>query len=235
MNVRTRLKRFPKTTSVVLIMAGILSVLASAQTQDPVQSTKQVTGVVAIEAYCKELDSYQKRSPNQARWFGDVAPWDQSGTRLNAPAVQWKEFKSRKARESAASDNNLFDVADLWMRDGKVVIAEYGSSSPSGDWSQSVTYYFRDDGTLAKMRSVYAGFNLNPFANLEEFGARLVQTRIYDASGKRLQKRLQCFELNEKRRQRKCSGDYSRYEGKVYRTVQSMPVYRLLNSGSKKV
>src|SRR4051812_25530954 len=121
MNVRKRLK-IPKTTSVVLMIVGMLSVVASAQTQDPAQSTKQVTGVVAIEAYCKELDSFKKRNPNQARWFGDVAPWDQSGTTLNAPAVRWKEFKSRKARESAATDDNLFDVADLWMRDGRVVI-----------------------------------------------------------------------------------------------------------------
>jgi hypothetical protein len=82
------------------------------------------------------------------------------------------------------------------------------------------------------MRSTFAGFNLNPFADREEFGARLVQTRIYDANGKRLSKRLQCFELGEKGRQKKCSGDYSRYEGPVYLKAQRIPIYRLLNSHS---
>lgn len=211
-----------------------------AQAQAPNPSTKQVTaaaghqnlGVAAIEAYCKELDGFKKRNPNRARFFGDVSSWDQSGMTLHAPAPKWKEFKSRKARESANTGDNLYDVADVWIKDEKVVLAEFWFGSPSGDWSQSVIYYFRDDGTLAKMQSTYAGFNLNPFPNREEFGARLVQTRVYDANGKRLRKSLQCFELGEKGRQRKCSGDYSHHEGAVYLKVQRLPLYKVLNSPS---
>ena len=207
-------------------------VMTKAQTQPPDQPANQLTGVAAIEDYCKQIDAFKKNNPNGARFFGDVSSWDQSGMTLNAPSSKWKEFKSRKARESAGTGDNLYDVADIWIKDEKVVLADLWFGSPSGDWSQSVSYYFREDGTLAKMRSTFAGFNLNPFANQEEFGARLVQTRIYDANGKRLSKRLQCFELGEKGRQKKCSGDYSRYEGQVYLRVQRIPVYRLLNSQS---
>lgn len=204
--------------------------------QAPNQSTKQVTAIgsnrsldiAAIEAYCKELDAFKKSNPNRARFFGDVSSWDQSGMTLNAPSPKWKEFKSRKARESAGTGDNLYDVADIWIKDDKVVLAEFWFGSPSGDWSQNVIYYFRDDGTLAKMQSTYAGFNLNPFPNREEFGARLVQTRIYDANGKRLRKTLRCFDLGEKPRQRKCSGDYSHHEGAVYLKVQRLPLYKLL-------
>ena len=209
-----------QTTQIVTILC-ILAVLVQAQA--PKQSTKGATVVADIETYCKELDAFRKRHPNEARIFGDVAS-------SNSPAPKWKEFKSRKAREAAATDDNLFDVADVWSKEGKVVIAEFGFGSPSGDWSQSVTYYFRDDGTLAKMQSIYAGFNLNPFNNPNEFGARLVQTRIYDTNGKRLRRTLQCFELNEKGRQRRCSGDYSRYEGDAYLKVQRLPIYSLLKS-----
>src|SRR5687767_3745922 len=216
-------------SSVILVLLSF-GFLTNAQTQEPAQTTKPLTDVAGIEAYCKELDSFKKRKPNQARWFGDVAPWDRSGMTLNAPSAKWQEFKSRKARQSAATGDNLYDVADIWMKDEKVVLADLWFGSPSGDWSQFVTYYFRDDGTIAKMRSTFAGFNLHPFANPEESGARLVQTRIYDASGKRLSKRLQCFELGEKGRQKKCSGDYSRYEGPAYLNVQRLPMYRLLNS-----
>lgn len=219
--------------SFVLIIFGILGVgvLTKAQTQTPDQSANQLTGVAAIEDYCKQIDAFKKNNPNRGRFFGNVSSWDQSGVRLNAPSPKWKEFKSRKARQSATTGDNLYDVADIWMKDEKVVMADLWFGSPSGDWSQFVTYYFRDDGTLAKMRSTFAGFNLHPFAP-EESGARLVQTRIYDANGKHLSKRLQCFELGEKGRQKKCSGDYSRYEGSLYLKVQSIPIYRLLNSQS---
>lgn len=218
----------------VLIIFCILGfgVLTKAQTQTPAQPANQLTGVAAIEDYCKQIDAFKKNNPNGARFFGNVSAWNQSGMTLDAPSPKWKEFKSRKARESAGTGDNLYDVADIWIKDEKVVLADLWFGSPSGDWSQSVTYYFRDDGTLAKMRSTFAGFNLNPFAEREEFGARLVQTRLYDGNGKRLSKLLQCFELGEKGRQKKCSGDYSRYEGSLYLKVQSIPVYRLLNSQS---
>lgn len=208
-------------TTQILAILCLLAVLVQAQV--PKQSTKGPTAVAAIETYCKELDAFRKSHANEVRVFGDVAS-------SNSPAPEWKEFKSRKAREAAGTGDDLFQVADVWSKEGKVVVAEFGFGSPSGDWSQSVTYYFRDDGTLAKMESVYAGFNLNPFNNPNEFGARLVQTRIYDPSGKRLRKTLQCFDFSEKPRQRKCSGDYSRYEGDAYLRVQRLPIYSLLKS-----
>jgi hypothetical protein len=213
--VRSVLKQTIQIASVLCV----LSVLV--QSQDPEQSTKRRANEAAIEVYCKELDAFRKSNPNRARFFGDVASSD-------SKTPKWKEFKSRKVREAAATGDNLFDVADVWSKDGKVVVAEFGLGSPSGDWSQLVTYYFRNDGTLAKMRSSYAGFNLNPFNNKEDFGARLVQTRIYDTSGNRLSKTLQCFQLGQKGRQRKCSGDYSHYEGEVYKKVERLPIYRLL-------
>ena len=238
-----------QTTPVLALLCIVaLGVLAQAQTQTPSQSTaqapskstNQVTAaagrrnleLAAIEAYCKEVDAFKKSNLNRARFFGDVSSWDQSGMTLHAPSSKWREFKSRKAREAAGTGDNLYDVADIYTRDDKVVLAEFWFGSPSGDWSQSVTYHFRDDGTLAKMQSTYAGFNLNPFPNREEFGARLVQTRVYDANGKRLRKSLQCFELGEKGRQRRCSGDYSHHEGVVYLKVQRLPLYKLLSSPS---
>ena len=214
-NVRSGLKQTIQIATVFCILFVLV------QSQDPEQSTKRRASVAAIEIYCKELDAYRKSNPNPARFFGDVASSD-------SQAPKWKEFKSRKAREAAATGDNLFDVANVWSKDGRVVVAEFGLGSPSGDWSQLVTYYFRADGTLAKMRSSYAGFNLNPFNNPENFGARLVQTRIYDTNGNRLRKTLQCFQLGQKGRQRRCSGDYSRYEGEVYMKVERLPIYRLL-------
>ena len=113
------------------------------------------------------------------------------------------------------------------MKNGKLVVAELNSETNSGDWSKFVQYYFRDDGTLAKMRTTFAGFMV--FS--EHGGGRIVQERIYSSKGKLLQKRLHCFQLGKKHRPIKCSGDYSKYDGTYYRRAQNLLFYGLLKPG----
>jgi len=141
----------------------------------------------------------------------------------SGPVRRYKmeEFKSRRARENVY----LEDAADVWMKNGKPVVAEWNSETNSGDWSKFVQYYFRDDGTLAKMRTTFAGFMV-----LSDHGGRIVQERIYNSKGKLLQKRLHCFELEKKHRAVKCSGDYSNYDGTYYRRAQNLEFYGLLKS-----
>jgi hypothetical protein len=203
----------------ILCAFGLLTP-ALARTPSP-RGPARTAGVAAIEAYCKALDGFKKRRP--ARVFGNVAAWDQSGLTLSEPTPEWREFESRRARQSAATGDNLYDVADVWVKDGKVVAADFEYGSPSGDWSQLVTYYYREDGTLAKTRNTFASFHIR---------GRIVKEIIYGADGKRLQTRLRCFELGENGRGRKkrCSGDYSTYDAGVYARVQSLPLYALLTS-----
>ena len=155
---------------------------------------------------------------NRARILG--AEVDQTGV------PKWKEFKNRRAR-GKASNYILDNVADAWMKNGKLVIAEFNFETNSGDWSKFVQYYFRNDGSLAKMRTTFAGFMV--FS--EHGGGRIVQERIYDSDGKLLQKRLHCFELEKKHRRIRCSGDYSNYNGTYYRRAQNVAFYELLKSG----
>jgi hypothetical protein len=51
-------------SSVILVLLSF-GFLTNAQPQDPAQTTKPLTDVAGIEAYCKELDSFKKRKPNQ--------------------------------------------------------------------------------------------------------------------------------------------------------------------------
>ena len=204
----------------VSVVAAVISVLAFvtlivAQTPSAAKPTNEPSEVTAIDAYCKELDAFKNSKRNRARILG--AEVDQT------EIPKWKEFKSRRARGKAFFE----DVADVWMKNGKLVVAELNSETNSGDWSKFVQYYFRDDGTLAKMRTTFAGFMV--FS--EHGGGRIVQERIYSSNGKLLQKRLHCYELEKKHRRIKCSGDYSNYDGTYYRRAQNLVFYGLLKSG----
>jgi hypothetical protein len=197
------------------LLAGGFSLLALVTlivAQTPSAAKPTTSEVAAIDAYCKVLDDFKNNKRNHAHILGGEAD--------ETDVLKWKEFKSRGEREKTFFE----DTADVWMKDGKLVVAELYSETNSGDWSQLVQYYFRDDGTLAKMRTTFAGFMV--FS--EHGGGRIVQERIYSSKGKLLQKRLHCFELERKHRPLKCSGDYSKYDGTYYRRAQNLPFYGLL-------
>ena len=199
--------------AVVSILA--FATLSVAQAPSAAKLTARPSEVAAIDAYCKKLEAFKNSKRNRVRILGAGAD--------ETDVPKWKEFKSRRAREEAL--NSILDnVADVWMNNGKLMIAELNFETNSGDWSKFVQYYFRDDGTLAKMRATFAGFMV--FS--EHGGGRIVQERIYSSTGKLLQKRLDCFELEKKNRRIKCSGDYSNYDGTYYRRAQNLPFYGLL-------
>jgi hypothetical protein len=214
-NPKTRQKKAPVVSAIICILAYAMQIFA--QTPSAAKPTTKPSEVAAIDAYGKELDAFKNNKRNHALILGAEG---------DKPEVQkWKEFKSRRAR-GEAFNGILENVADVWMKNGKPVVAEFNFETNSGDWSQFVQYYFRDDGTLAKMRSTFAGFMV-----LSEHGGRIVQERIYSSNGKLLQKRLHCFELEKKDRPTKCSGDYSKYDGTYYRRAQDLGFYGLLKSG----
>lgn len=211
-NFKTLRKKAPVVAAVVSILVVITLIVA--QTPGPAKPTAKSSEVAAIDAYCKELDNFKNRERNHARIL--AAEVDQNDV------PKWKEFKSRRARGKEFFE----DVADVWMKNEKPVVAEWYSETNSGDWSKLVQYCFRDDGTLSKMRTTFAGFMV-----LSDHGGRIIQERIYSSNGKLLQKRLHCFELEKKHRPIKCSGDYSNYDGTYYRRAQNLPFYGLLKSG----
>ena len=212
-NLKTRKKKASVVAAVISILA--LVTLIVAQRPGAAKPRTESSEVVAIDVYCKELDDFKNSGRNRAHILG---------AELNQTEVpKWKEFKSRRARGKTFFE----DVADVWMKNGKLVVAELNSETNSGDWSKFVQYYFRDDGTLAKMRTTFAGFMV--FS--EHGGGRIVQERIYNSNGKLLQKRLHCFELEKKHRRIKCWGDYSNYDGTYYRRAQNLVFYGLLKSG----
>jgi hypothetical protein len=97
--------------------------------------TQTAPRIVAIEKYTDELEEYAKLNPQSRRFFVNTAE-DQTGS--------WQEVGSEKELENKAA-------AVVWMKKEKPVIALLTSKSLGQ--SRRVTYYFRDNGTLAKVHS----------------------------------------------------------------------------------
>jgi hypothetical protein len=99
--------------------------------------------IARIKAYCQELDDYAKRNPKLGRTFGDVS----SGMR--GDKSRWREFRPKSERDMDYI-GSLMGNAIVLVKDGAVVLVSCAFQSPSADWTHHISYYFREDGALAK-------------------------------------------------------------------------------------
>jgi len=205
---------------IAIVLFGFVAV-TGAQVNDAPKPAPSPSEVAAVAEYCRELNTYAGLHPKEARFFGDAAAYDQSGVTLTTPRPRWREYKSAKARDAATTPDNLFNTANVWLRNGKVVFARFQYGSPSGDWAQIVGYCFREDGSLAKLEN---SFRIIPGSNV-----RIEKARIYDAKGKLLRSSQQCFDLDTRRKKR-CGSDYRNYDADVFGTVKQLPIYGLIKS-----
>jgi hypothetical protein len=175
-------------------------------------STSAATGKIAeIESYVKETDAYIKANEKSARIFADVSSGNEAG-----PA-KWNEFKTEQEREKADTGDNLNENAYAWMRDGKLVGANFTYQSPSRDWVHYVMYYFRADGTLAKSDST-----LNTFQG----DVTVIRQDFYSSKGVALKGTTHCKDL--KTQKAKPCGNYQDQPVPMYKTVNEVPFYGLL-------
>lgn len=175
-------------------------------------STSLPTGRVAeIEAYAIDIDKFVKGSLKTERIFANVAP----GT--STASAEWREFKTEEERKKADTGDNLNESAFVWLRDGKVIGANFTFQSPSRDWAQFVMYYFRGDGTLAKADSTLNTFN---------GGITVLRQDYYDRKGMLLKGTNHCKDL--KTQQPKPCGDFQDKPPAFYGAVNQLPFYRFL-------
>lgn len=191
-----------------LALLALINGTAGAQTPTQRRTlpkpTQTAPRIVAVEKYTEELDSYAKLNPQARRFFVNTSE-TQTGN--------WQEVAGEKEIENKAS-------AIVWMKNDKAVIALL--SSQAMESSQKVTYYFRDNGTLAKVHSelfIKAG-------NMEA-----VRDRSYDPKTFAILIRdfSRCF--NFETSQVKPCGDAAALEAKaipIYMKTTELPFYALL-------
>jgi hypothetical protein len=160
--------------------------------------------VAEINTYATSIDRFMK--VNRSRNFGDASLEEKSN---------WKLFKTKKALDDAGE---IYEKALVWTKAAKVVGVTFTLSSPSGDWAHFVTYYFRDDGSLAKIHA-----ELNTF-----YGeVSIIRDQWYDSTAKQLDAKRKILDLNT-RKPKKPSGDFMDQEVIVYKKVSDLPFSKLL-------
>jgi hypothetical protein len=159
----------------------------------------------SINSYVDQVNRFVRS--HRGRIFANTASED-------SEQDNWREFKSVAQLKKSES---AFEQAHVWLRAKSPVTARFALTSPSGDWFQYVYYYFREDGSLAKIQS-----ELNTFhGNLT-----VITNRIYDVDGKLLQVRTKYLDLKSHKPTR--SRDFMDQEIPLYVKARDLPFYNLL-------
>jgi hypothetical protein len=185
--------------------------LAHAQPNSAAVQAQSPAGIAAIEAYVRQMDAYVKRNSRRGRLFADTSDY----TAANVPP-RWQEFRNKRELERA----EVYSAATVWSNTaGDIVVAEFSLSSPSGDWAQYNTYYYRNDGTLAKRHS-----------ELRTFMGDLIviRDRLYDPTGKMLQTRTRYLDLTTRKPKKAAEGSFQDMPIELYAKTSSLPFYALL-------
>jgi hypothetical protein len=209
-----------------LFVCIALAVLALAQTNAGADKQIRAAEIARIKAYCRELDGYAKRNPKLGRLFANVS------SDITGQKSQWREFKSEDERAEADTSDGLYDNADVWAKDGAVVLAYFTFQTDSDDWGHQVHYHFRKDGSLAKIQLAKIHSRLDTFYG----GVTAIRQRFYDPKGRLLSSLQQFFDLQTKKKMRPGADGVSFKDEPipVYRTVKALPFYTSLGKPAAK-
>jgi hypothetical protein len=197
------------TIRILVTLGSLLILSAAAAGQEQKAAAPQKTELTVIAAYTKSIDQSTKRNPRKMRIFG-IIPGEED------KPDKWAEFKTVRQEVQA----NLEDSAHVWLRDGKVVAARFSFTSSSGDWYHYVDYYFRADGTLAKIHA-----QLNTFA-APDGGISVVRDKFYSSSGKLLHTATRFLDLQSQKPRKR--GEFMDQPIPVYKTARELPFSKLV-------
>ncbi|HVG32030.1 MAG TPA: hypothetical protein VM911_03090 [Pyrinomonadaceae bacterium] len=175
------------------------------------QAQSPADNIASIEAYSKQMDAYTKRNARAGRLFGDTRAYETG----DEPA-RWQEFKTKRALQRA----EVYSAATAWTGStGEPVVVNIDLTSPSGDWAQFNSYYYRSDGTLAKLRAEMRTFLGDVI---------IIRDRFYDSKSKLLQEKTRYLDLQTRKPKKIKEGDFMDMPPEVYAKTSTLPFYALL-------
>lgn len=168
----------------------------------------------SIDKLVKRIDGVirTKRKPDSV--FADLP---------KGSAPRWRKFSSAKALETYRLRNEVYSIFYNYHDRGRIALAVLTVSSQSGDWVNYVNYYFRADGTIAKIASEYRTF----------VGDYVALRNIYfDRKGKVLRRTVRYLTLRG-RVSTKPTADELRDNGPmmritIYASVRKLPFAKLI-------
>jgi len=176
--------------------------------------TSKNAEIKRINAYVKTLDALVKRNKRPRLIFADTSDYNEGSP------PKWQKFASEKSLEKFRDKTETYTVAYNWLRRGKIVQSNFTLFSPSGDWAQYDFYYFRENGTIAKIASELRTF----------YGDLIVLRDFYfDGKGRLLRQTIRYRDLNTKKPVKKPNdGDFQTTDVTIYKTVRRLPFARLI-------
>lgn len=156
-----------------------LAILSLALTAFTFSASAQKAEIKRIDRYVDSIESIATDAKKPHVIFADTSDYE-SGT--GKPS--WIEFVSVEALEKHREEKQeTYSVAYVWKKDDKTVLVRFTLFSPSGDWAQYDTHYFRADGSIAKseseLRTFYGEFVLKRTKWYNAAGRQIASTRAY--------------------------------------------------------
>ncbi|MBS1839952.1 MAG: hypothetical protein JSS69_07505 [Acidobacteria bacterium] len=182
--------------------------LVAAPSNQPSINAK--SGVEAQTRYCKSVWEYTQTNPPH-RFFAEIEnPSEEPGEN-----TKWQEFATKEDMEK---DENHYTAAFVWLREGRVVAANFTISDGSQDWFQYADYCFDSRGRLAGIQEELRSF----------YGMIVARRRYsYDGKGKLLDKSETFMDLDNQKPKRP-DEEFIDRELPTYLRVRKLPFASLL-------
>jgi len=168
--------------------------------------------VAEIKAYCKKVDQFIKTNPNSRRAFAT----NLSG--VDRGPEEWHESGIESDTRMEEAPENLNENATVWLSQGRIVGANFTFRRESRGWIQSAMYYYREDGTLARINA-----QLKMFHDEMSF----IREQFYDRKGVLIAGSTTTCSLKTGRA-KKPDNDFVPNPLPVYETTDRLPFYQAL-------
>lgn len=175
----------------------------------------QTADVKSINAYAATIRAFTVKRSTPKLVFADV-----SDANSDAPS-KYQKFASEKALKKHRDLSEVYSIAYVWKKSGKVVAANFTLSSPSGDWVKYNYHLFRADGTLAMVASDYRTF-MGDFV--------VIRKRYFDTGGKEIHKTTKIQDLKTRKPKKAPDGVMGDDPDEVdyYLTISKLPFADIL-------
>lgn len=195
-------------TAATLLCLLTLSLSASPQ-------AIRTTTVNQIDQYAKSIDRIAGRRKEPDLIIADVSDYE-------TDQPKWQRFKSSAELETFRETTETYTIANNWRAKGKIVASLFTIFSPSGDWAQYVTHYFRPDGTAAKVTTEMRTFNGDYI---------IIRNMYFDVKGRLLKRISKYLDLTSKKPKKPTAEMLDEnsefYKAEYYKTVVALPFHSL--------
>jgi hypothetical protein len=173
--------------------------------------TSKKAGLKRVNAYVKTISAFTKNKKPQL-----IVADTSDETEKKA---KWRKFASEKALEKFREKQETFAIAYNWRKNGRIVQSDWTRFSSSGDWAQYDFYYFRADGTLAKIES-----------ELRFLSGSLItlQDLYFNEKGKLIGQTTRYRDITTEKPIKKPANIDFKPDIKLYKTVRRLPFAKLL-------